>query len=111
LYSALLEGKNNLFMSAGDHKIDVQYVAQLARLALSAEEQKKLSGQLENVLEYVGKLGQLDVKAIEPTAHAMPLANVFRKDESRPGFTAAEALKNAPQQMNDLFIVPRVVEE
>ena len=105
-------------MSAGENKIDVQYVAQLARLALSPEEQEKLSGQLGHVLEYVGKLEEIDVKGIDPTAHAIPLANVLRKDlsaaeagESRPGLSAAEALKNAPQQMNDLFIVPRVVED
>ena len=114
-------------MTTGGDKIDVEYVARLARLALSQDDQAKLSGQLDHVLDYVGKLSGLKVDVIEPTAHAMPLVNVFRKDlaggeasescsacptgETRRGLSAAEALKSAPQRMNDLFIVPRVIEE
>lgn len=66
--------------------------------------------QLGQVLEYVEKLEQIDVSAVEPTAHANAITNVFRSDEPRPWFTAEEALANAPRQANQLFIVPKVIE-
>ena len=91
--------------------IDVSYVAQLARLKLTADEERTLAGQLASILEYVDQLKQLNVEGIEPTAHAFPLVNVLRKDESRPGLPIDAALKNAPLRNNDLFVVPRVVEE
>jgi len=93
-----------------DKEIDVQYVAHLARLALTPEEQEKLSAQLGNILGYVEKLAELDVSQVEPTAHAMPLVNVMRPDEIRPSLSTAEALRNAPSQANGLFLVPKIVE-
>jgi aspartyl-tRNA(Asn)/glutamyl-tRNA(Gln) amidotransferase subunit C len=62
------------------------------------------------VLKYVRKLRQLDVTGIDATAHALPVFNVFREDVPRDGFTAEQALSNAPRQANGLFIVPKVVE-
>lgn len=89
---------------------DVRYTAQLARLHLSDDEIAKFQAQLSQVLEYVEKLKQVDVSGVEPTAHANEVFNVFRADESRPWFTPAEALANAPRQANELFIVPKVIE-
>ncbi len=90
--------------------IDVTYVAQLARLDLSAEEVSKFQSQLVQVLEYVEQLGRLNVDGIEPTAHASPRTNVFREDVVAPSLPVGEATANAPQTLNDLFRVPRVVE-
>lgn len=90
--------------------IDVPYVALLARLSLSEEEQKKLAAQLQHILEYVDKLKELDVSNIEPTAHAVPITNVLRKDVVKPSIPTELALKNAPQKANNLFIVPKIVE-
>jgi len=98
-------------MSTSGKPIDVAYVAQLARLELTGEEKDRLAGQLGHVLEYVDQLRKLNVEGIEPMAHAIPQVNVFRKDESRPSPPLEEALKNAPQRMNDLFVVPKVVED
>jgi aspartyl-tRNA(Asn)/glutamyl-tRNA(Gln) amidotransferase subunit C len=50
------------------------------------------------------------VSKIEPTAHAVPLVNVFRKDEVRGSLSNEEALKNAPAKANGLFVVPKIVE-
>jgi aspartyl-tRNA(Asn)/glutamyl-tRNA(Gln) amidotransferase subunit C len=93
---------------AGD--FDVKYVAHLARIALSREEQEKFGAQLSNILGYIDKLNQLDVSGIEPTAHAVPLVNVFRADEVRPSLSNEEALRNAPASANGLFMVPKIVE-
>ena len=90
--------------------IDVTYVAQLARLNLSSEETKKFQEQLVQVLGYVEQLGRLNVEGIQPTAHASPRTNVFRSDEIAPSLPVEEAVGNAPQKLNDLFRVPRVVE-
>lgn len=91
-------------------EIDVKYVAHLARLALTPDEEKKLAAQLGNILGYIEKMKELDVSGVEPTAHAVPLVNVTRADEVRPSLPHAEALRNAPKQANGLFIVPKIVE-
>ena len=91
-------------------EIDVNYVAHLARLELTLEEQKQLGAQLGSILGYIEKLRELDVTNVEPTAHAVPLVNVTRADEIRPSLSHEDALRNAPRQSNGLFIVPKVVE-
>jgi aspartyl-tRNA(Asn)/glutamyl-tRNA(Gln) amidotransferase subunit C len=89
---------------------DVQYVARLARIALTPAEEEKFAAQLSHVLGYIEKLNQLDVSGIEPTAHAVPLTNVVRSDEVQPCLTNEEALRNAPAKANGLFLVPKIVE-
>jgi aspartyl-tRNA(Asn)/glutamyl-tRNA(Gln) amidotransferase subunit C len=91
-------------------EIDVKYVAHLARLSLSPEEEQKISEQLGNILGYIEKLKEVDVSGVEPTAHAFPLVNVTRPDEVRPSLSQEDALRNAPSQANGLFIVPKIVE-
>ena len=91
-------------------EIDVKYVAHLARLALTPDEEKQLGAQLGNILGYIEKLRELDVTNVEPTAHAVPMVNITRADEIRPSLPNEDALRNAPRQSNGLFIVPKVVE-
>jgi aspartyl-tRNA(Asn)/glutamyl-tRNA(Gln) amidotransferase subunit C len=91
-------------------EIDVKYVAHLARIALTPDEEKKLAAQLGGILGYIEKLNELDVTNIEPTAHAVPMVNVTRTDDIRPSLPHEEALRNAPRQSNGLFIVPKIVE-
>jgi aspartyl-tRNA(Asn)/glutamyl-tRNA(Gln) amidotransferase subunit C len=91
-------------------EIDVKYVAHLARIALTPDEEKKIGSQLSNILGYIEKLRELDVTNVEPTAHAVPMINLTRADEIRPSLTHEDALRNAPRQANGLFIVPKIVE-
>ena len=91
-------------------EIDIKYVAHLARLALTPEEEHKIGAQLGQVLGYIEKLKEIDVSNVEPTAHAFPLVNVTRPDEIRPSLTNEEALRNAPATANGLFMVPKIVE-
>jgi aspartyl-tRNA(Asn)/glutamyl-tRNA(Gln) amidotransferase subunit C len=90
--------------------LDVGYVSKLARLNLSSEETSLFQKQLADVLKYAEKLGEVDVSGVEAAAHAVPMFNVFREDEPCDWFTADEALKNAPHQANQLFVVTKVVE-
>ena len=91
-------------------QFDVKYVAHLARMQLTPDEEKKLGEQLGGILGYIEKLKELDVTNVGPTAHAVPLVNVTRPDEVRPSLPHAEALRNAPAKANGLFIVPKIVE-
>ncbi|HTA95370.1 MAG TPA: Asp-tRNA(Asn)/Glu-tRNA(Gln) amidotransferase subunit GatC [Verrucomicrobiae bacterium] len=91
-------------------EIDIKYVAHLARIALTPDEEKKLAAQLDNILGYIEKLKELDVSNVEPTAHAVPMVNVTRADEMRPSLPHDEVMRNAPKQTSGLFIVPKIVE-
>jgi aspartyl-tRNA(Asn)/glutamyl-tRNA(Gln) amidotransferase subunit C len=91
-------------------EINTKYVAHLARLHLTPDEEKKLGAQLGHILGYIEKLNELDVSNVEPTAHAVPMVNVTRPDEFRPSLPHDEAMRNAPAQANGLFIVPKIVE-
>jgi len=88
----------------------VEKVAKLARLQLSGEEIDRYGGQLGAILDYIAKLEKLDVKALEPLAHAVDTHNVFRADEPRPSLSRDAALQNAPEKTGDFFIVPKIIE-
>ena len=90
--------------------LGIKYVAHLARIELSADEEKKLAAQLANIIGYIEKLNELDVSNVEPTAHAVPLINVTRPDVTGPSLSQTDALRNAPAKANGLFIVPKIVE-
>ena len=91
-------------------EFDIKYVAHLARISLSPDEEKKLGAQLGNILGYIEKLKELDVANVEPTAHAVPMVNVTRLDLTAPSLSHEDALRNAPRQNGGLFIVPKIVE-
>jgi len=91
-------------------EFDIKYIAHLARIVLTPDEEIKLGVQLGHILGYIEKLKELDVTGVEPTAHAVPMVNVTRADEIRPSLPHADALRNAPQQANGLFIVQKIVE-
>ncbi len=88
----------------------IEKIAELARLNLKPEEKKKLSGDLQAILDYVKKLEAIDTKNVEPTSHVLNLENVFRPDEVKPSAVRDEVLKHAPQSDGKFFKVPKVVE-
>jgi len=89
---------------------DVKYVANLARIYLTPEEEQKFGSQLNHILGYIEKLRELDISNVQPTAHAMPMVNVARRDDVRPSIPHEEAMRNAPAKANGLFLVPKIVE-
>jgi aspartyl-tRNA(Asn)/glutamyl-tRNA(Gln) amidotransferase subunit C len=93
-----------------DTDFDIKYIAHLARLQLTPEEERKFGAQLGQVLAYIDKLKEVDVSHVEPTAHAVPLVNVTRADATRPSLPHDEALRNAPAQASGLIMVPKIVE-
>lgn len=90
--------------------MNIQYVAQLARLKLTSDEEQLLGRQLDQILEHIETLKQVDVSDVDPTAHPFPLVNVVRPDVARPSMDHEQAMRNAPAQSNGLFTVPKIVE-
>jgi aspartyl-tRNA(Asn)/glutamyl-tRNA(Gln) amidotransferase subunit C len=91
-------------------ELNIDHVAHLARLALTAEEKAKFSQQLGEVIHHIEQLARVDVSQVEPTAHAFPVYNVWADDVARPGLSVEEALRNAPAQRDNMIVVPKVVE-
>lgn len=88
---------------------EVLHVAHLARLNLSEDELGKITGQLDKILTYFDKLGELDTSEIEPTTHVFQVNNAFREDEIKQSLSQEKALKNGPEQNGESFQVPRII--
>ena len=91
--------------------LDIQHAAKLARLHLTDEEAVTFQRQLDKVLDYMRALDSHDLANVEPTAHAMPVYDVWRDDRPRESFANEQALANAPKKLQGQFLMPRVVEE
>jgi aspartyl-tRNA(Asn)/glutamyl-tRNA(Gln) amidotransferase subunit C len=90
---------------------DVAHLAKLARIELTEAELDHLAPQLTVILESVAKVSEVSDADVPPTSHAVPLDNVFRADEVRPGLTPEEALAAAPEVDQQRFAVPRILDE
>jgi len=91
-----------------DH-IDVNKVANLARLNLTEEESVTFQRQIEDILGYINKLEELDIDDIEPTAHAAPVFDRIREDVTKPSLDRDAFLNIAPSVSNDQLKVPKVI--
>lgn len=88
----------------------IDYVAHLARLALSPAERERFGAQLASILAYFQKLNELDTSGISPTAHVVGLRNVFREDAERPSPPREAMLANAPAQACGCYLVPKILD-
>jgi len=91
---------------------EVRRIAQLARLTLSAEEERLFAPQLSAILEYVALLDELELEGVEPMTHALASGEAIplREDLVRPSLEVEEALANAPAREGACFKVPRIIE-
>ena len=90
-------------------ELDIDQVAELARLELSDEERALLSDQLRSILAHVDQLSTIDTTGVQATRHPIPLDTPFREDGIGAHLSHAEALENAPESDGESFVVPRVV--
>jgi aspartyl-tRNA(Asn)/glutamyl-tRNA(Gln) amidotransferase subunit C len=90
---------------------EVLKVGALSRIRLTDAQVDRLASQLSSILEYVDKLRELATDDVEPLAHALPIHNVLRTDEPRPGLAPEQALAGAPESDGDFFRVPKVLDE
>jgi aspartyl-tRNA(Asn)/glutamyl-tRNA(Gln) amidotransferase subunit C len=91
-------------------RADVEHVAQLARLALTDDEKDGFAEQLGVILDHAAEVAALDTHDVPPTAHPLPLTNVFRADEPRPSLPRDEVLAMAPAAEDGRFRVPRILD-
>ncbi|MBE3578564.1 MAG: Asp-tRNA(Asn)/Glu-tRNA(Gln) amidotransferase subunit GatC [Caldanaerobacter subterraneus] len=91
-------------------KSEVEHIAKLARLKFTEEEIEEMSKELSKILDYVNKLNELDTENVEPTAHIVPIHNVFREDEVKPSMPREKVLMNAPYKEQGFFKVPKIIE-
>lgn len=92
-------------------KKDVEHVAKLARLGLTEEEKEVFTKQLSDILGYAEAINKIDTGSVQPTSHAIPMNNVFRDDRAIPCDDTASIIRNAPAQKDNMFAVPRIMEE
>jgi aspartyl-tRNA(Asn)/glutamyl-tRNA(Gln) amidotransferase subunit C len=97
--------------SASISRDEVAHLATLARLALTDDELDRYAGQLGVIIASVARVAEVAADDIPPTSHALPLTNVMRDDEVRPGLTQEEALAGAPAAEQGRFRVPRILGE
>ena len=91
-------------------KQTVEYVAHLARIELKSQELEKLSKQLQDIINFIDKLKEINIKDIVPTSHILPINNVLRDDLPAKSLSSHKALENAPQRQGNFFSVPKVIE-
>jgi aspartyl-tRNA(Asn)/glutamyl-tRNA(Gln) amidotransferase subunit C len=89
---------------------EVQRAAILARLRLTAEEEERLTEQLDKILQYMEKLNQVDTSKVEPFTHAVDIVNVLREDQATNRPNAEALLANAPERDETFFRVPKIIE-
>ena len=92
-------------------KEDLQNVAVLSRLAIPADQEDKYIDQMDKILTYMDNLSELDTVNVKPTTYALPMQNVFRKDEVKASLDREAALANAPLKEDGYFKVPKVLED
>lgn len=98
-------------MAETNQGMDVGYVAKLACIDLSDEEKALFQGQLDQVLHYVEQLNELDVGDVEPTAHAIPVYNVLRKDKLGTSLKHEAVMANAPSVADGHIRVPKILDQ
>lgn len=89
---------------------EVEHVANLSRLTFTESEKEIFRGQMDAILSYIDKLGELDTTGVEPTSHVLPITNVMREDEVKPSLSPDEALANAPERSGSFYRVPKIIE-
>jgi aspartyl-tRNA(Asn)/glutamyl-tRNA(Gln) amidotransferase subunit C len=87
----------------------VRHIGKLSRIELTDAQVETFSRQLGSILDYFGKLNELDIADIEPMAHAVELQNVLAQDVPHTSLSAEQALANAPRRDGDFFKVPKVI--
>jgi len=90
--------------------VEIDHVALLARLKLSDEEKELFSRQVGGIIKYIDKLNELDTAKVEPTAHVLPVMNVFRDDTLKPSLPRDEVLRNSPARDDTFYRVPKIIE-
>ncbi len=89
----------------------IDKLAHLSKLSFTDQEKKDISKDLQNMIGFVEKLNELDLKDVAPLMHMSEEINVLREDELKGSSSREEALKNAPATDGQFFLVPKVIKK
>lgn len=88
----------------------IEYVGILAKLELDEAEKEAAKKDMGRMLDYIEKLNELDTVGVEPMSHVFPVQNVFREDIVTNGDESEKTLRNAPEEKDNMFVVPKTFE-
>lgn len=106
-----MQPMNGSIRTLSSEKIDVRYVAKLARIALTDDEVERFGAQLGDLLEHVDALSRLDVSKVDATAQVVESRNVERADARGATLDRDTVLEQAPERQGAFFRVPRIIAE
>lgn len=89
---------------------DVRRISDLARIELSDESAEKMLVELNDILQMVERIQSVDTEGIAPMPHPFGGEQRLREDEVSEPDNRSENMKNAPDEMDGLFLVPKVIE-
>ena len=88
----------------------IKHISKLSRISVDDEKAKKLVGDMHSIFDFIEKLKELDTENIEPLTSVAETTLKLRVDEVKSGNIREDVLKNSPDENEDFFVVPRVVE-
>jgi aspartyl-tRNA(Asn)/glutamyl-tRNA(Gln) amidotransferase subunit C len=88
----------------------IKHISKLSRISVDDKKAKKLAGDLNSIFEFIEKLNKLNTKNIEPLTSVAETTLKFRNDEVKSKDIRDQILKNSPDENEDFFVVPKVVE-
>jgi len=88
----------------------IKHISKLSRISVDDEKAKKLAGDMNSIFDFIEKLNKLNTDNIEPLTSVVETTLKLRVDEVKSGNIRDQVLKNSPEENDDFFVVPRVVE-
>ena len=88
----------------------IKHISKLSRISVDDEKAKKLAGDMNSIFDFIEKLEELDTDNVEPLTSVAETTLKLRVDEVKSGNIREDVLKNSPDENEDFFVVPRVVE-
>jgi len=88
----------------------IKHISKLSRISVDDKKAKKLAGDMNSIFDFIEKLNELNTDNIEPLTFVAETTLKLRVDEVKSGNIREQVLKNSPDENEDFFVVPRVVE-
>jgi aspartyl-tRNA(Asn)/glutamyl-tRNA(Gln) amidotransferase subunit C len=88
----------------------IKYISKLSRISIDDKKAEKLAGDMNSIFDFIEKLNELDTDSVEPLTSVVETTLKLRVDEVKSGNIREQVLKNSPDENEDFFVVPRVVE-
>ncbi len=88
----------------------IKHISKLSRISVDDAKANKLAGDLNSIFDFIEKLNELNTDNVEPLTSVVETTLKLRADEVKSGNIRDQILKNSPEENEDFFVVPRVVE-